>query len=81
MNCQEIIYWYLDVWGFDGLCNTDISCGCGKDELCPCGSELGNCKPAYRCNCKHDYDDCNEKSECYSTEKMDRCWRKMEEEK
>lgn len=48
---------YLTRHGFDGLCNADAACGCGTDDLYPCG-ELGpNCRPAYRSRCSECQDD------------------------
>ena len=37
MSIKEIIEKYLKENGYDGLCNPDISCGCGlKEGLFPC---------------------------------------------
>lgn len=39
---------FLEENGYDGLCNPDISCGCFKDELFPCGFEgVERCRPGY----------------------------------
>ena len=41
MSIKEIIEKYLKENGYDGLCNPDISCGCGlKDGLFPCELDL-----------------------------------------
>ena len=34
--------------GADGLCNLDMSCGCGLDDLAPCGNcNLDECEAAH----------------------------------
>lgn len=52
MNVREIIKKYLDDNGYDGLCREE--CGCGKDDLFPCGDPGGSgeyCVPAYIREC------------------------------
>lgn len=53
MCVKEIVKSYLKSKKFDGLCNEDIECGCGIDDLMPCGDvhEL-NCVPAYQWTAK-----------------------------
>jgi hypothetical protein len=46
MNVKEIIVKYLDDNGFDGLCCED--CGCGKDDLFPCGYPDADCLSGYK---------------------------------
>lgn len=36
MDVTEIIKVYLQKHGYDGLCNPDLECGCGVDDLQPC---------------------------------------------
>ncbi|MDZ4246313.1 MAG: hypothetical protein U1D67_04245 [Dehalococcoidia bacterium] len=43
-NCQEIIIAYLRKNGCYGLATDD--CGCGIDDLIPCGEDFGRCRPA-----------------------------------
>jgi len=37
----------LERLGADGLCNNDIGCGCGIDDLAPCDGPQLNCQPAH----------------------------------
>ena len=48
MNIKEIVEKYLKDNGYDGLCNSDFSCGCGlKDGLFPCNEPFSaDCVPA-----------------------------------
>lgn len=46
MTVREIITAYLREHGYDGLCNDD--CGCGIDDLAPCGGDYGRCVPAHK---------------------------------
>lgn len=46
MTVREIITAYLRERGYDGLCNAE--CGCGLDDLAPCGGDCGECVPAYK---------------------------------
>lgn len=54
MNVREIVIAHLKDGGFDGLAGED--CGCGLDDLMPCGWErdVSVCKPARKVNCKQD---------------------------
>ena len=45
---RTIVESYLRDNGFDGLCYHEIECGCGMDDLAPCGGVLENCRPAYQ---------------------------------
>jgi hypothetical protein len=76
MTVREIIKEYLDKNGFDGLCNDD--CGCGTDDLAPCldGPKL-DCNPAYKNQCGHEGEKCNQGFEqCFTQHKMEpgKCW-------
>jgi len=52
MNVKEIVMEYLAREGFDGLCNTDLECGCGLlDDFAPCEEMGHDCQPSYMCNC------------------------------
>lgn len=46
MEIQDIVSKYLKDNDFDGLYNSDNECGCGLDELAPCGESTMNCNPA-----------------------------------
>jgi len=47
-NVRDIIESYLRDNGFDGLCEPDTECGCGLDDLAPCGGIIQDCSPAYQ---------------------------------
>ena len=42
----QIIKEYLESVGADGLCNTDLDCGCPIDGMCQCESNPSECVPA-----------------------------------
>jgi hypothetical protein len=46
MKVLEIIKKYLIANGCDGVCFPEAHCGCGIDDLCPCGETLIDCIPA-----------------------------------
>ena len=46
----KIIKAYLLENGFTGLCNPDLECGCGLEDLFPCSEVLRDCQAGY----KHD---------------------------
>lgn len=50
MDVLQIIYKYLSEHGYDGLCNPDLECGCGKEDLAPCSELSCECSVAYRCD-------------------------------
>jgi len=70
MTVKQIIEEYLQEHGYDGLCCPEIECGCGFDDLIPCGEECEMCEPAYL----HQHDKkcpaCRGRG-CYYTEKPD----------
>jgi hypothetical protein len=40
---------WLTANGYDGLCNTDIECGCSVIDLMPCDSPgMNSCVPAHK---------------------------------
>ncbi|MFA6168596.1 MAG: hypothetical protein WC700_18365 [Gemmatimonadaceae bacterium] len=43
----RIVCDYLVDHGYDGLCDTDIGCGCAMPDLAPCDGLQYNCRPAY----------------------------------
>jgi len=45
---EEIVKEWLVNHGYDGLCSPDESCGCGVDDLMPCGADCRNCMPAHK---------------------------------
>jgi hypothetical protein len=76
MKCKEIVVEYIKKNGFDGLFCSDVSCGCGLDDLAPCSCDMSGCEPAYafKSKCKgceavacegRDEDDDRERT-CYS---------------
>lgn len=48
MNVKEIVSSWLKAHGYDGLCNTDIECGCLADDLAPCGEIHEGCQAGHR---------------------------------
>ena len=50
MNVLQIVRWYLEKNGYDGLCDDD-GCGCRVENLAPeCGLGV-SCKPGYKFYC------------------------------
>lgn len=45
-NLRKIIADYLRKNKYDGLCNLKLECGCGVDDLAPCGSPSLDCESA-----------------------------------
>ena len=45
---RNIVESYLRDNGFDGLSESDTECGCGVEDLAPCGGMEENCRPAYQ---------------------------------
>lgn len=43
-TARDILIEGLKAMGADGLCS--CGCGCGLDDLCPCGEDCTNCVPA-----------------------------------
>lgn len=72
MNTRQIIQQYLRANGFDGLAAD--GCGCGIDDLAPCGGDITDCKPAKRFDCDGSC------SGCCSTgphDRADACYRSI----
>ena len=44
----EIVKVHLETNGFDGLVQQNSECSCLCDDLAPCSSDFGQCKPGYR---------------------------------
>lgn len=42
----QIVVEYLQERRYDGLCNAEQECGCGMDDLAPCGNLGDDCRPA-----------------------------------
>lgn len=52
MTAKEIIKNYLLDNGYDGLvAESFIGCGCEAEDLMPCDSYCGDCKPAHKVPC------------------------------
>lgn len=61
MLVKTILVKFLTDNGYDGLCNPDAECGCGIDDLAPCGSSFLGCKAAYKSkNITEQSRDCDE---------------------
>lgn len=49
VNVASIVRAWLKEHGYDGLYSPSEECGCGVDDLFPCGyCQEGECMPAYR---------------------------------
>ena len=48
MTVGEIVKQWLEEHGCDGLCDPDAECGCGIEDLNPCGGLYDDCIPARR---------------------------------
>ncbi len=49
MNLKAIIEKFLRENEYDGLCNCELECGCGLDDLMPCDEPgMQDCEPARR---------------------------------
>jgi len=48
MEVTDIVIKYIEENGFDGLYNSDLECGCGKDEYFSCGDLKMECAAVYR---------------------------------
>jgi hypothetical protein len=48
MNVLDIVKSFLVAHGYDGLCDQDVPCGCGLDDLCTCGERMDECVPALK---------------------------------
>ena len=58
-NLKSIVTEWLKANGYDGLCN-DEECGCGIDDLMPCGEPGEHCVAGHKTVCccgeGHDFD-------------------------
>ncbi|MFA4972485.1 MAG: hypothetical protein WC683_07710 [bacterium] len=48
MTAKTILAQWLRDHGYDGLCYADCECGCGVDDLMPCGETCEQCTPAFK---------------------------------
>lgn len=76
MTLHEIVAEWLREHGYDGLCRD--TCGCGLDDLMPCGEPGDDCVPAYKRRCDApcpDSGDCEMQEgyvrECWHPEKLE----------
>ena len=73
MNVKEIIIKHLKDNGFDGLCNPEAPCGCGIDDLAPCGDlDFIDCQPAYKV--KRDCPNCESQCDGFDENGTDACF-------
>lgn len=47
----DMVKEWLDSRGYTGLVNKDMPCGCGLDDLAPCGEMTEWCEAAYAVLC------------------------------
>jgi hypothetical protein len=52
---------WLEAHNYDGLYSEDEPCGCGLDDLIPCGECCSDCQPARHVDCTPD---CPARDEC-----------------
>lgn len=46
---RDIVIEWLDLYGYDGLFNAGLECGCGKADLMPCDTpDPRECKPGVK---------------------------------
>lgn len=45
---RDILAYWLRANGYDGLCNSDMECGCSLDDLIPCDSPCEKCEAGYQ---------------------------------
>lgn len=45
---RDILAYWLKANGYDGLCNSDMECGCSIDDLIPCDAPCDKCEAAYQ---------------------------------
>lgn len=44
----NILKGYLKENGYDGLYHSELECGCFIDDLIPCNSYFGECRPGFK---------------------------------
>ena len=47
IDVRQILAEALRAQGYDGLCNSDMECGCVLDDLAPCDGDPWLCVPGY----------------------------------
>ena len=47
IDVRQILAEVLRDLGYDGLCNSDMECGCTLDDLAPCDESPWGCVPGY----------------------------------
>jgi hypothetical protein len=57
MTVKEIVEKYLKENKFDGLFYDGCACGCGLEDLMPCGDNYSGCEAGYKypCNCDEEH--------------------------
>jgi hypothetical protein len=58
MDVKDIIGKYLKENNYDGLYCPGYECGCGIDDLIPCGEYCGECEPGIKFYGKFEGEDC-----------------------
>lgn len=58
MTLIDIIQQHLKDNDFDGLYNSNLQCGCERDDLMPCGEPSAVCTPGYKRLCDPTAEDC-----------------------
>ena len=57
---EKVIKEYAKQYGYTGLFNSDIECGCLLNDLAPCGNDCLLCEFGYWTKCEN----CEEKETC-----------------
>lgn len=63
MNLAKYVAKCLLADGYDGLCCDVVECGCGTDDLMPCGDPGLQCQPAWLCVCA-EHPECEHHGDC-----------------
>lgn len=64
MTIKEIVQKYLTENKYDGLTLPDYDCGCGINDLMPCGEINENCKVAKKVSCSECNLPADQRSDC-----------------
>lgn len=68
----EIVAEYLKANGYDGLICEDSHCGCGLDDLMPCGELYDDCQAAHAIECT---EACPDRVACEFFGEIDICYK------
>lgn len=72
-DVRGIVIDFLKANGYDGLCGCE--CGCGSDDLMPCGGNWSDCAPGHEWRCAPGCPQLAGTSCCEYEDEGGRCWR------